>query len=152
MFVVAIACELISYFARSTLFSQASLINSVGAAFAAILAVITGLLAKGEVIVPDSALAVIDSHETLGYLVLGTSIIFAALKFLSFSKKTDKYLVALVAAGLAGLIAVILAAHEGGELVYKYGVGVSSEGSRSEVKEKTPDTTSKPNTNDFNEK
>lgn len=107
-----------------SLFSHAALVTGLAAPFGAIAAVITGLLA--EEIVPEvgEVHEVLESHETLGFVVLGIAVLFAAVKLWSFLKRTDRYGYILIALGIAGILAVILAAHEGGELVYEHGVGV----------------------------
>ena len=126
LFIGAVICELLAYFFKSKLLSEAGLVASITSVAAALTAVITGLLAAS--IVPEKGLVreVLESHETLGYLVLAASTCFAALKLYSYVKNSDRYLVSQIALGLIGAIITILAAHEGGELVYQHGVGVDA--------------------------
>ncbi len=123
MFVVAVCCELLSYFLKSRLLNFVALVNGIVAACAAFAAVVTGLFAK-TLVTSGPAVFVLESHETMGYLVLATSLAFVGTKIYSHLKQTEKYLTTAIAIGLLGLVFTIVAAHEGGELVYKYGVGV----------------------------
>lgn len=126
LFCAAIVLEVAAYFLKSKLMSQAGLVNSGGAAVAALLAVITGLMAK-PLDLGGPAVFVLESHETMGYVVLAFALVFAALKFYGHHKQTDRLLTPTIAVGLLGLVFTIVAAHEGGELVYRYGVGVRRE-------------------------
>lgn len=98
--------------------------TAIGAALAAIAAVITGLLAAGIVPATGKVHEVLDSHETLGYVVMASAVVFAGAKLWSHVKRSDKLSLLLITVGLLGILVVILAANEGGELVYKYGVGM----------------------------
>jgi uncharacterized membrane protein len=135
LFICAIVCEIATRLLPESddsskqslrvLLSNTSLVTSIGAALAAIAAVITGLLAAR--IVPDTGKVheVLNSHETLGYVVTASAIVFAATKLWSHIKKSDKLSLLLITVGLLGILVIALTANEGGELVYKYGVGMS---------------------------
>lgn len=125
LFIIAVICELLAYFLKSRPLGIAALINGCFAAITAFAAVITGLLAK-PLVKHGPAVFVLESHETMGYLVLATALAFAATKLYSHFKQTDKYLTAAIAVGLLGVVFTVIAAHEGGELVYQHGVGVST--------------------------
>lgn len=123
LFIIAVACELLSYFFKSKLLGFVALANGVAAALAAFAAVITGLFAK-SLVVSGPAVFVAESHETMGYLVLVTALTFAGIKLYSHLRQSEKLLTTAIAVGLLGIVFTIVAAHEGGELVYKYGIGV----------------------------
>lgn len=124
LFIIAVVCELLAYFLKSRPLSLAALINGCAAAITAFAAVITGLLAK-TLVKSGPAVFVLESHETMGYLVLVTALAFAGAKLFSHQKQTDKYLTTGIAIGLLGVVFTIIAAHEGGELVYQHGIGVN---------------------------
>lgn len=124
LFIVAVLCELLAYFLKSRLFSTAAMVNGLGAAITASAAVITGLFAK-SLVSRGPAVFVLESHETMGYLVLVAALAFAAIKVYSHLRQTDKYLTAGIAIGLLGVVFTIIAGHEGGELVYQHGIGVN---------------------------
>ena len=125
LFFTAVVCELLAYFFRSKPLDTAALVAGIGAAAAAMGAVVTGLLAEPLVPKVGPARDVFESHETLGYIVLATTIAFAGLKMVARVQKTDKYLMAQITIGIIGVIITLMAAHEGGELVYQHGVGVN---------------------------
>ncbi len=126
LFVTAVICELLAYFRKSPLLSNTALLTACVAAIGAIFAVTTGLLAKSIVPASGQAHMALQSHETLGYLVLAASLTFTALKVASYLLKTDRLLTAQLSVGFAGVVIAFMAAYEGGELVYKHGVGVSA--------------------------
>jgi uncharacterized membrane protein len=126
LFVTAVICELLAYFRKSPLLSNTALLTACVAAFGAILAVTTGLLAKSIVPAFGEAHMALESHQTLGYLVLVASLAFTALKVTSYLLKTDRLLTAQLTVGFAGAVLAFMAAYEGGELVYKHGVGVTA--------------------------
>lgn len=126
LFVTAVICELLAYFRKSPLLSNTALLTACVAAIGAIFAVLTGLAARSIVPVSGEAHLTLKSHETLGYLVLAASLVFAALKAASYLLKTDRLLTTQLSVGFAGVVIAFMAAYEGGELVYKHGVGVSA--------------------------
>jgi uncharacterized membrane protein len=126
LFVTAVICEVLAYFRKSPLLSNTALLTACVAAMGAIIAVTTGLLAEGIVPAFGEARVALESHETLGYLVLATSLTFAALKVASYLLKTDRLLTTQLSVGFAGVVIAFMAAYEGGELVYKHGVGVGT--------------------------
>jgi uncharacterized membrane protein len=123
LFIIAVLCELLSYFLKSQWLGFVALANGIAAALAAFAAVVTGLFAK-SLVVSGPAVFVAESHETMGYLVLITAVAFAAIKTYAYLKQTDRLLTTAIAVGLLGVVFTIVAAHEGGELVYRYGIGV----------------------------
>lgn len=124
LFVVTAVCEFLAYFKKSETLNHTALITAIGAMLGAIAAVGTGLLA--ESIVPDDAAAraVLESHETLAFFVLGSTIVFVGLKLLTRRLRTERFRIAQLIIGLIGVVFVVLTAHEGGELVFNHAVGV----------------------------
>lgn len=86
-------------------------------------AVISGLIAKGEALIPPSAAGTFDTHQQLAFLTAGA---FTALLLWRIGMRTgiDRarrrlYLILFAAA----LFCLWVGAWYGGELVYKFGVG-----------------------------
>jgi uncharacterized membrane protein len=127
LFICAVACEMVALINKSRLFSNTSLVTSVGAALFAIAAVITGLIAALKVPDIGEVHQVAESHETFGFGVLAATLLFAGIKLWSNFSGKQKGAEALVAIGLIGILLVILTAHEGGQLVREYGVGVEKQ-------------------------
>lgn len=126
LFVVAVVLEIAAYFMKSALLRQVALVNGTLAALCGFVAVVSGLFAK-PLVGSGPEVFVVESHETMGYLVLATALVFAGLKVYSHLKKSERFLTATIGVGLLGLVFTVIAAHEGGELVYRYGVGVQKE-------------------------
>lgn len=125
LFICAVVCELVAMLKESRVFSHTALLTSLGAAGFCVLAVISGLVAKSGAPAAGEVHQVIESHETFGYGVLACTLAFAALKSWAFATGKTKFNETLIGIGLIGLLLVVLTAHEGGELVYRHGVGVS---------------------------
>ncbi len=121
---VAVLCELLACFRKSPRLNDAALIIAIAAAVGALLAVVTGLLASNTVPAISETRLAFESHATLGYLVLASALAFAALKLAGRLLNTDRFLMAQIIVGVAGVILTFMAAREGGELVYRHGVGV----------------------------
>ena len=126
LFLTAVICELAGYFLNSKVLTTVALVNSTLAAVAGIAAVITGLLASQIVPATGDVRTVMESHRTMGYLVLASASAFASLKFYAHYKQTDRYLITQIGIGLLGIVITLLAAHEGGQLVYRHRVGVQA--------------------------
>ncbi len=124
LLIAAVVCEIAAYFLRSKLLHSASLVNGCAAAAGSAAAVITGLFAK-PLVAGGPAVFVLESHETMGYLVMFSALAFAALKVYAWLSQSERFATATIGVGLIGLVFTIIAAHEGGELVYKHGIGVS---------------------------
>jgi uncharacterized membrane protein len=85
--------------------------------------VITGLLAKSAVIIPDPALTVLGTHQELAFI---SAAVFAALLFWRIGSRTSipprrTMFMSLYA---TAVLLMWLGALQGGKLVYHYGVGV----------------------------
>ncbi len=92
----------------------------------AMAAAVTGLLAEGEVTVPEAAFEVIELHETLMLTTAGLAVVLSVVSLAlwwrgRWSRGPQKLLLAGLVV-LCGILAV--GADRGGQLVYQYGVSV----------------------------
>lgn len=140
LFICAVVCEFVAMIKQSRIFSHTALLTSIGAAGFAVLAVISGLIAKAGAPGGDEIAQMIDSHETFGYGVLACALVFAVLKTWSFLAGKQKFNEALIGVGLLGLLLIVLTAHEGGQLVYEHGVGTNIETAAPSQYQQTPQT------------
>ena len=89
------------------------------------LAIMTGLLARGNVQIPLDAVRFLDSHEQIAFIV--TSF-FGFLLFWRINAKRDlprHYSWGYIALSLVGVVLMWIGAWHGGEMVYRFGVGVA---------------------------
>jgi uncharacterized membrane protein len=86
--------------------------------------VITGLIAKSAVLVPEGALSVLDTHQELA---LASLSVFAILLFWRIGNRSEipqQRRALFLSVYALGVLLTWLGALQGGELVYHYGVGV----------------------------
>ena len=98
-------------------------------AAALVAAYFTGRGDAAAVRIPGPAHALVDEHWTWALratLYVGASALGRLAVELSGQLVTRRRRVAVVAAGLAGLLLVFQAAERGGRLVYQHGVGVAA--------------------------
>jgi uncharacterized membrane protein len=118
-------------FARASLF--------LGTAAAGI-AVLTGFLAEQSVAPVARAAEAMGEHRTYGYLVLGCAAALTVLAVLEARLAARAALAtsARLLGHAALLLVVVLAAHEGGELVHGFGVGTALTAPGGPLAEKAP--------------
>ncbi len=124
LFTTAWLFDLLALWWRQDKLRDAALYMSIVGLLSAGLAVVTGHFAEEAVEhsgIPEQALEI---HEQLGFI---TFWMFFGLLGLRLAMRlgwvSDKQVLA-VAAGLAGVIVLLVASYFGGDLVYRYGAGV----------------------------
>jgi uncharacterized membrane protein len=96
---------------------------------AAAVAVMTGLIAAGR-IVKDPAIAdLVETHETLAFLVLAVFAAVAVGWWMVEASHSSRLGPWLHLAGVIGLALVLATGYFGGEMVYQHGAGVWRAGS-----------------------
>jgi uncharacterized membrane protein len=88
------------------------------------LAIITGLLADEATPHGAQAEAVMSTHETLAYIVVGLFAILAIWRLLRRGVWSEKEQPIALTAGVIGIALVVVQASLGGKLVFEHGVGV----------------------------
>ncbi len=128
LIVVIAFCEIAALLTRKTIFRQASLVLAVFVVFGAIGSVATGLAAEESVEHSAAAHELMETHELVGIIFLGIVVIYAVMR-LVFRNRSGG-ITALICAILAvvALAVVFYGAYLGGEMVYRYGVGVQTAG------------------------
>ena len=87
-------------------------------------AVVTGLLARETVVIPVAAYDTFENHEQIAFIV---TAVFAALLLWRIASRThlpQRYKILFLVLFLFGLVLMWLGAWFGGEMVYRFGVGV----------------------------
>jgi len=108
---------------NKSLFSAANILT-IFAAAAAVVAVISGLMAEESVWHPDQAHELLELHETIGLAVLGLTLILLIFRPVVKKKKSRSLGWIAVLISLAAAILVGYEGYLGGEIVYKHGAGV----------------------------
>ena len=88
------------------------------------LAIITGLLAEDATPHGAQAEALMSTHETLAYIVVGLFAILAIWRLLRRGVWSEKEQPIALTAGVIGIALVVVQASFGGRLVFEHGVGI----------------------------
>jgi uncharacterized membrane protein len=89
-------------------------------------AVIAGLQAEDVIEHSDEAHAIMEQHETLGFMVLGVFGVLALWRVLRRGVWRPKEQPFALAAGLVGLVLLVRTAQIGGTLVFDHALGISN--------------------------
>jgi uncharacterized membrane protein len=120
-----ILVDLIGLLSKREAYLRVGTILTLFAMVGAIAAVATGLFAEETVWHSKAADGLIETHELLGFVYLGLIVVLAIIR-LAFSKRPGGrsgwigLAIAVIAAGV-----VSVGGHIGGQMVYRYGTGVS---------------------------
>ena len=121
---VGLAFDLIGLLLRREEFSRTGWWTQLAGTLGVISAVTTGLLAEKSVVIPAAARGSFESHEQIGFVVIS---VFAALLLWRIASRThipERHRMAFLALFLGGLILIWVGAWYGGEMVYRFGVGI----------------------------
>lgn len=126
LFTVVVILDLLGLVLNNDSFHSASWLNLIFAGCFAILTVISGLLAQANVPHNDAAHEVMETHESIGYLVLAGILILLSWRIWLKGKFPSKIKVLFLIIGLVTLGLTFTGAYYGGELVYTHGVAVKA--------------------------
>jgi uncharacterized membrane protein len=88
--------------------------------------IVSGLLARDSVSIPTTVEPLIESHEQVAFLV---AALYAVLLFWRIGAKThlpERFLWGYIALTLLGVVLMWIGAWYGGEMVYHFGLGVTT--------------------------
>jgi uncharacterized membrane protein len=88
------------------------------------LAIVTGLLADEATPHGAQAEAVMSTHETLAYIVVGLFAVLAVWRLLRRGVWNEQEQPIALTAGVIGIVLVVVQASFGGKLVFEHGVGI----------------------------
>jgi uncharacterized membrane protein len=126
LFTVSVLLDLLGIVFKKEKFKIAGWYNLVLAGTAAIITVITGLLAEANVAHNDAAHEIMEKHETIGYMVLGFILVLLIWRIMLKGNFPQKLSVVYLGLALAGLGTMFTGAYYGGEMVYTHGVAVKA--------------------------
>ena len=100
-------------------------------------AIVTGLLAEDATPHGAEAHAIMETHETLAFLVLGLFGILAIWRLVRKGVWSDKEQPVALTAGVIGVALIVVPAMFGGRLVFEHGVGIPTAGLEAAVLERS---------------
>lgn len=126
LFIMAVLLDVLGLFTKKEYFHTAGLINLIFGAISGLLSLITGLLAAANVPHDEAAHEIMETHEILGYIIVGTILILLFWRLVLKGKFPDKAMILYLLIGVAGIAVMIRSAFLGGELVFVHGVAVEA--------------------------
>jgi uncharacterized membrane protein len=90
-------------------------------------AIIAGLFAEDAVQHSDQAHAIMESHETLAFIVLGIFGVLAVWRIVRRGVWSDREQPIALAAGVIGVAVLVYASSLGGKLMFDHGLGIKTE-------------------------
>ena len=125
LFVIAVIFDLLAHFTNKKSLENAGWWNLLFSAAFSVIAVATGLSAEETVPHVDEVHKIIETHETLGLITMGIIIVLVLWRSLNRTELPHKFRIVYLALGLAGLMTITAGGYFGGEMVYRFGVGVT---------------------------
>jgi len=125
IFAASILLEILAALVRKESLKAAAAWNLYLAALSVVFSFVTGLLAANSVPHNDNAHQIMETHETLGYIILGVILLLALWRLLLPDRVLARLEKLHLLIGLAGLGIMIYSGYLGGEMVYTHGVAVT---------------------------
>ena len=126
LFPMSIFFEIAGMLTKKESWKKASGLNLVFAGAAAVATVRSGLVAANNVAHNDAAHATMETHETIGYIVLGIILVLLVWRIVLKSAAVKKFSWLYLLLGLGGVGLMLTGANLGGKMVYTYGVAVKA--------------------------
>jgi len=124
LIIVVFILDLMGVLSRKKSLISAANIITIFAAVGAVFAVVSGLIAEKSVWHPEQAHELLELHETIGFVVVGLTLILLIFRPAIKKKKSGSPGWVAVFLSLAAAVLVGYAGYLGGEIVYKHGTGV----------------------------
>ena len=125
LFSASVIFDILGHITKRESLKSAGWWNLCFATVAAIPTVITGLVAKDSLPHTDEAHSLMETHETLGLILLGTIIVLFVWRSFNRGSLPIRLTYLFLLLGVAGLGIMITGGYYGGEMVYRCGVGVA---------------------------
>jgi len=125
IFGAAVLFEIIAALIKKESLKHAATWNIYLAALSAASSIITSLLAESRVPHNEQAHEIMETHETLGYVILGIILVLAIWRLLLRNRPLQKLESLYLFIAILGIGLTIYSGYLGGEMVYTHGVGVA---------------------------
>lgn len=126
LFVMVVLLDILGLITKRKYLHTAAWINLIFAVISGVLSVITGLLAEANAPHVDAAHEIMETHETLGYIILASILILFIWRLVLKGGFPAKAMILYLLIGLAGVGVMIRSAFLGGEMVFVHGVAVEA--------------------------
>jgi uncharacterized membrane protein len=100
-------------------------------------AIVSGLLAEDATPHGAEAHAIMETHETLAFIVLGLFAILAIWRLVRRGVWSEKEQPVALTAGVIGVALIVVTASFGGRLVFEHGVGIQTPALQSAIQERS---------------
>ena len=125
LFTTSVVFDIIGYLTKRESLKSAGWWNLLFATIAAVPTIITGLLAESSLPHTDEAHRLMEIHETLGFIVLGTMVILLVWRSLNRGSLPARLTGIFLLLGVIGVGVITTGGYYGGEMVYTHGMGVA---------------------------
>lgn len=125
LLIMALVFEVLRMVTRKDMFGDAARWNMIFGGLAAIVTLVTGLLAESHVVIAGAAKEVFERHETFGYITMILAVVLLIWHLVPgrlYRRFYSFYLIILAAV----VVSLSVGAYNGGRLVYEFGVGVET--------------------------
>lgn len=126
LFVLVVLLDILGRITKKEYFHTAAWVNLIFGAISGVLSLITGLLAEANVPHREAAHEIMETHETLGFIIVGAILILFVWRLILKGQFPTKAMILYLLIGLAGAGVMIRSAFLGGELVFVHGIAVEA--------------------------
>ncbi len=126
LFSLSVLFDILGRIFKKDSFHVAAWLNLIGGGVAVIATVIFGVIAESRAPHTDAGHALIETHETIGFIVLGIILVLAIWRFFLKGKLPVKGLAIYFVIAILGVFLMFVGAYYGGEMVYTHGYGVKA--------------------------
>ncbi len=126
LFSVSVVLDIVAKITQKEKLHYAAWINLLLAGFAAILSVISGLVAANNVPHNDKVHEIMSTHQAIGFVVLGAVLLLLIWRIVLKGAFPIKASLLYIIIGLTSLGFMFTGAYYGGEMVFRHGVAVKA--------------------------
>ena len=126
LFMMSVLFDILGKLTKKDGFHVAAWFNLLFAGFAVIATVISGLVAESRAPHTDTGHELLETHETIGFIVLGIILLLTIWRIVLKGKLPVRRLVIYLIVSVLGVGLMFVGGYYGGEMVYTHGYGVKA--------------------------
>lgn len=126
LFFLSVLFDILGKLTKKEGFHSAAWFNLLFASLSVIATVIFGLIAEGRAPHTDAGHELLETHETIGFIVLGIVLILTIWRIILKGKLPVKGLAIYLIVSVLGVGLMFVGGYYGGEMVYTHGYGVKA--------------------------